>query len=155
MNKVGNTWHYQRQKNGKSVRISDPDIVKLHKKVIDNGQIWGIIDIDKAHKVIKTNSIDDEKPSKPVKQVKTSKVTVNYIEKSINKIEIFIKGIIKNKDLVDILVRLELFKGNINRIITTSPNKEEYEIFIELEINKKLIDLFEEKIKDLEWKINK
>ena len=155
VNKVGNTWHYQRQKNGKSVRISDPDIVKLHKKVIDNGQIWGIIDIDKAHKVIKTNSIDDEKPSKPVKQVKTSKVTVNYIEKSINKIEIFIKGIIKNKDLVDILVRLELFKGNINRIITTSPNKEEYEIFIELEINKKLIDLFEEKIKDLEWKINK
>ncbi len=155
VNKVGNTWHYQRQKNGKSVRISDPDIVKLHKKVIDNGQIWGIIDIDKAHKVIKTNSIDDEKPSKPVKQVKTSKVTVNYIGKSINKIEIFIKGIIKNKDLVDILVRLELFKGNINRIITTSPNKEEYEIFIELEINKKLIDLFEEKIKDLEWKINK
>ena len=155
VNKVGNTWHYQRQKNGKSVRISDPDIVKLHKKVIDNGQIWGIIDIDKAHKVIKTNSIDDEKPSKPVKQVKTSKVTVNYIGKSINKIEIFIKGIIKNKDLVDILVRLELFKGNINRIITTSPNKEEYEIFIELEINKKLLDLFEEKIKDLEWKINK
>ena len=155
VNKVGNTWHYQRQKNGKSVRISDPDIVKLHKKVIDNGQIWGIIDIDKAHKVIKTNSIDDEKPSKPIKQVKTSKVTVNYIGKSINKIEIFIKGIIKNKDLVDILVRLELFKGNINRIITTSPNKEEYEIFIELEINKKLLDLFEEKIKDLEWKINK
>ena len=155
VNKVGNTWHYQRQKNGKSVRISDSDIVKLHKKVIDNGQIWGIIDIDKAHKVIKTNSIDDEKPSKPVKQVKTSKVTVNYIGKSINKIEIFIKGIIKNKDLVDILVRLDLFKGNINRIITTSPNKEEYEIFIELEINKKLIDLFEEKIKDLGWKINK
>ena len=155
VNKVGNTWHYQRQKNGKSVRISDSDIVKLHKKVIDNGQIWGIIDIDKAHKVIKTNSIDDEKPSKPVKQVKTSKVTVNYIGKSINKIEIFIKGIIKNKNLVDILVRLDLFKGNINRIITTSPNKEEYEIFIELEINKKLIDLFEEKIKDLGWKINK
>ena len=44
------------------MRISDSDIVKLHKKVIDNDQIWGIIDIDKAKKVIKTNSIDNKKP---------------------------------------------------------------------------------------------
>ena len=155
VNKIGNKWNYQRQKNGKSVRISDSDIVKLHKKVIDNDQIWGIIDIEKARKVIKTNSIDDEKPSKPVNQVKNSKVTVNYIEKSINKFEILIKGIIKNKDLVDILVRLDLFKGNINRIITTSLNKEEYDMFIELEINKQLLHLFEDKIEDLGWKINK
>ena len=155
VNKVGNTWHYQRQKNGKSVRISDSDIVKLHKKVIDNGQIWGILDIDKAHKVIKTNSIDDKKPSKPVKQVKTSKVTVNYIEKSINKIEIMIKGVIENKDLVDILIKLDLFKDNINRIITTSLNKKEQDLFIELEIKKQLLRTFEEKIEDFGWKLNK
>ena len=153
VNKIGNKWNYQRQRNGKSVRISDSDIVKLHKKVIDNDQIWGIIDIDKAQKVIKTNSIDDESPSKSVKLVKNSKVTVNYIEKSINKFEILIKGIIKNKDLVDILIRLESFNDNINRIITTSLNNEEYDLFIELEINKQSLHSFEEKIEDLGWKL--
>ena len=62
---------------------------------------------------------------------------------------------LKNKDLVDILIRLESFNDNINRIITTSLNNEEYDLFIELEINKQSLHSFEEKIEDLGWKINK
>ena len=66
-----------------------------------------------------------------------------------------IKGVIENKDLVDILIKLDLFKDNINRIITTSLNKKEQDLFIELEIKKQLLRTFEEKIEDFGWKLNK
>ena len=158
VNKLGNNWFYQRQRNGKTVRITDSNIIKLHEKVIKNNQIWGIIDIDKARKAIETNSIDDKQYSKLQKtspSIKTnSKVTVTFIEKSKNEFEILIKGLIKNKDLIDVLSRLDLFKENIKRIITNSINKEA-DIFIELIINKKSLSTFEEQIKDLGWKINK
>ena len=155
VNKVGNQWFYQRQRNGKTVRISDSDIVKLHEKVINNNQIWGIIDINKARKAIETNSIDDKKPPKVIKPtIIKSNVTVNYIEKSSNEFEIIIKGVIKNKNLMDVLIRLDSFKENIKRIITTSINKES-DIFIELEINGNSLNAFEEKIEDFGWMINK
>lgn len=158
VNKIGNKWFYQRQRNGKTVRISDSNIIGLHEKVINNNQIWGIIDIDKARKAIETNSIDDKQFSKLQKtdtSIKTnSKVTVSYIEKSRNEFEILIKGLIKNKDLMVVLIRLDLFKENIKRIISTSIN-DELDIFIELKINKKALPTFEEQIRDLGWKINK
>ena len=157
VNKVGNNWVYQRQRNGKIIKISDSNIIKLHEKVIKNNQIWGIFDIEKARKVIETNSIIDEqdfKPSKETKPIIDSKVTVNYIEKSLNEFEILIKGIVRNKDLIDILNRLDLFKENIKRIITNSINKDS-DIFIELVVNKYSLRAFEEKIEDFGWEIIK
>ena len=155
VNKVGNTWFYQRQQNGKVVKFSDSNIFKLHEKVIKNNQIWGIFDINKASKVIETNSIDDSQDYKPPKSTKpriTSDVTVNYIEKPKGQFEILIKGIIKNKDLIIVLSRLDLFKEDIKRIITTAINNES-DIFIELEINKYSLHSFEEKIEDFGWEI--
>ena len=157
VNKVGDNWIYQRQRNGKVIRFNDSSIVKLHEKVIKNNQIWGIIDIEKARRVIETNSLADEqdvKPSKEIKPIIDSKVTVNYIEKPRNEYEILIKGIVRNKDLIDVLNRLDLFKENIKRIITNSINNES-DIFIELVVNKYSLRAFEEKIEDLGWKINK
>ena len=68
VSKIGNNWIYKRQRNGKTVMITDPSIVKLHEKVIKNNQIWGIIDIEKARKVIESDSfeeLDSEIPNKP------------------------------------------------------------------------------------------
>ena len=157
VNKGRNKWFYKRQQNGKIVTFSDSNIIKLYEKVISNNQIWGIIDIDKARKAIETNSLDDKQYSKysKIKPIAIdSQVTVNYIEKSNKEFEILIRGIIKNKDLIEVLSRLELFKENIKRIITNSINKDA-DIFIELEINKGLLSVFEEKIEDLGWKLNK
>ena len=71
-----------------------------------------------------------------------------------NEFEILIEGVIKNKDLIEVLNRFDLFKEDIKRIIITSRNNES-DIFIELEMNKYVIRSLEEKIADLGWKINK
>lgn len=164
VNKIGNNWIYQRQRNGKMVKFSDPNIIKLYEKVIANNQIWGIFDINKASKVIETNSIQDEDDSAPQKLIKPinpikpiismGDVTVNYIEKSKNQFDILIRGVIKNNDLINVLTRLDSFKEDIKRIITNSSNNES-DIFIELGINKYSIPSFEAKIEDLGWKIIK
>lgn len=155
VNKVGNNWVYQRQKNGKKLRIEDSNIVKLHEKVVNNNQIWGITDIDKARIVIETNSIHISEPKKIEKPpISKSQVTVNYIEKSVNDFEILIKGVINNKDLFNVLNRFDSFKENIKRVVITSINKQS-DIFIELELNKYSLRSFEEKLEDLGWKINK
>lgn len=155
VNKVGNNWVYQRQNNGKKLRIEDSNIVKLYEKVVNNNQIWGITDIDKARIVIETNSIPISEPKKIEKpSISRSQVTVNYIEKSVNEFEILIKGVINNKDLFDVLNRFDSFKENIKRVVITSINKQS-DIFIELELNKYSLRSFEEKLEDLGWKINK
>jgi len=155
VNKVGNNWVYQRQKNGKKLRIEDSNIVKLYEKVVNNNQIWGITDIDKARIVIETNSIPISVPKKIEKpSISRSQVTVNYIEKSVNEFEILIKGVINNKDLFNVLNRFDSFKENIKRVVITSINKQS-DIFIELELNKYSLRSFEEKLEDLGWKINK
>ena len=158
VNKLGSKWVYQRQRNGKIIRFYSESIYGLYEKVKNANQIWGILDIEKAQKTIETNSIVDKIPNKSLKSsnniINDSKVTVNYLEKSTDNLEILIRGTIRNEDLFEVLIRFELFKENINRIITNSINNES-DIFLELEINKKLLPIFEEKIEDLDWKINK
>ena len=155
VSKVGKNWSYKRQRNGKIIQITDPSIIKLHEKVISNNQVWGILDLEKARKVIESESIV-EQDFEYINKTKSSigKVSVTYIETSRNKFEILIKGIVKNKDLIDILIRFDLFKENIKRIITNSHNNES-DIFIELELNKYSLPSFEEKIEEFGWKINK
>ena len=151
VNKVGNKWFYQRQRNGKTIRIGDANIRKLHEKVLKNKQIWGIIDIEKARISIENNG---ELPSnKTITHITSKNVTITYIEKQ-DKTDIIIKGIIKNNELINLLNKLKVFEENIKRIITTSINKE-VDLFIEIEVNNDLLERFEEKISDLNWKINK
>ena len=151
VNKIGNRWVYQRKVNGVKINFDDKDICNLHKIVIKNNQIWGILDFDKAMPIIESNKLESE-VSKP--QISTNyNVIVNYIEKPMGEVDIIIKGVIKSKDLIFILNKFELFKEDIKRIITTSLNNE-VDMFIELEIKKSLKNKFEEEIRDLGWKIN-
>ena len=151
VNKIGNRWVYQRKVNGVKIKFDDKDICNLHKIVIKNNQIWGILDFDKAMPIIESNKLESE-VSKP--QISTNyNVIVNYIEKPMGEVDIIIKGVIKSKDLIFILNKFELFKEDIKRIITTSLNNE-VDMFIELEIKKSLKNKFEEEIRDLGWKIN-
>ena len=150
VNKSGNKWIYQRQRNGKQIRFNASDIHELHKKVISNKQIWGIIDLKKAKQIIESDN--DINESKPI--ITTSNVTVIYIEKFVNLYDVLIKGYVKNNELINILNRIDLFEENIKRIITTSTNNQA-DIFIELNLNKNDLIVFEEKINDLGWKINK
>ena len=157
VNQIGNKWVYQRKVKGIPIKFSDPDIKKLHEVVIKNNHVWGIINFEKAKKIIKTNVIPTTIKEEPqeIKPIITSKnVTVTYIEKSINEIDVIIKGMIKNNDLINIVNRLDSFEENIQRIITTSINHQ-VDLFIELNIYKYELRRFEEKINDLGWKINK
>ena len=160
VNKTGHNWTYQRTVNKNPIKFSNPDITKLHELVIENGHVWGIIDYEKAIPIIETNTIGtDEIPAEneeltPTQITYHDNVNVTYMTKSENKIEVIIKGIIKNKELMKVLNRLELFEENIKRIITTSLNQN-VDIFIELELNKYILKTFEEKIEDLNWNISK
>ena len=153
VNYNGENWVYQRNINGRTIKFSNPDIKKLHDIVIKNNHIWGIINFEKAKKTIETstNSITSEK----LKPIITSKnVNVTYITKSPTKTDIIIKGIIENRDLINILNRLKPYEANIGRIITTSIKNRKVDIFIELNINNQQLRDIDKQVNDLGWKIN-
>ena len=156
VNKVGNKWIYQRSVNKINIRFSEYDIHELYETVIKNKQVWGIIDFDKAKPIIESNQIEEE-PQLPEPQITpepidSNTVTVNYIDKSINELDVIIKGVIDHNDLIEIFNRLKLFEKNIKRIIAT-PIGNNVDIFIELEFSKYLKNTFEEKLDDLGWNI--
>lgn len=143
VNKSGNNWVYTRQINSQTIRFSDPDIRKLHKKVIGKNYVWGIRDPKKARKIIfgTTNTTK-------------SNVTVNYIRTSKNKFKVRIKGSIKNNELLTVLNKLKFFEVDMTKKEIKQVN-DKTDIKIELDLNISLLNSFEEKIKSLGWKINK
>jgi len=158
VNPMGKKWVYQRKIDGISIKFSDGDIHKLHEVVIKNNHIWGVIDYDKAKSIINKNKLLESKQSKlPIndfKPIKSTNVMVNYIQMSLNGLDVIIKGNINNDELITTLSKLSLFEKDIKRIITNSIDNQ-IDIFIELEINKYLKNSFEEIINELGWKINK
>ena len=91
-----------------------------------------------------------EKSPKPII---STKVNVTFLEKHMSKTDVIIKGIIKNNELINVLNRLNQFEENIKRIITTSIDRE-VDIFIELEMDAKMMKTFKENVGELGWKIN-
>ena len=158
VNPMGKKWVYQRRVEGISIKFSDWDIHKLHEKVIKNNHIWGVIDYDKAKSIIDTNKLLSSVELKPqindIKPVRSDNVMVNYIQMSLNGLDVIIKGNINNNELINTLSKLSLFEKDIKRIITNSFDNQ-IDIFIELEINKYLKNSFEEIIDELGWNINK
>lgn len=90
VNRVGNNWVYTRQINKKSVSISDPNIYNLHKKVIRQGNVWGIRDISLARKVINSNS------TMPSTATKSDIVRVYYNRLNKYEFKAEVKGTIEN-----------------------------------------------------------
>ena len=153
VNRIGNKWIYQKQRNGKQIRITDSDIYKLHEKVINNNQPWGIIDINKAKKVIESETIE-EKSDIIIKTTNIpSNVQITHIKKSNNKNYIIIKGIIEKSDLINVLNQLKIFEEDIKRIMTTSINQG-VDLFIELELNNHSFNQFRNESEKIGWKID-
>lgn len=159
VNKVGNNWIYQRQVKGNLIKFKSDNIHELHQIILDNNQIWGIIDYNKAKHIIDADEKNIKSQSEQIDKIDVAEsistnVTVNYIKTSENNVNVLIKGTIKNNELINILTRLNIFEEKIKRIVTTSLNQE-VDIFIELEIGTYQIKTFEEKIEDLKWNILK
>lgn len=142
VNKVGNNYIYQRQCLNKNIRISDPDIYNLHKKVIAKNYVWGIRDINKARKIIKK-----ENSTK-------SNVTVTYQRKNKNTTNVIINGTINTKNARKTLNKLKFFDldKRLSQEITKN-NKTEIKIVYELDIS--LVNSFNDTIKKLGWKIKR
>ena len=152
-----NHWIYSRKNDDDIIYFKEKDLYELFKRVKYEGQEWGIYDYDKARNYIQIpsdlNPQQKEKPTEPKKAYRPD-VTVNYIGINESKYNIIIKGLIQNNELIDLLNKLKYFEGDIKRIITNSiQNKAD--ILIELEINSMELRVFEEKIKEIGWKINK
>ena len=134
---------YNMQIDKKIIRLTDTNIRKLHKKVLKNGGVWGVIDFNKAQRTIDSDIYGKTK--------KIGNVSVNYIEKSKTKLNILISGTIQNNQLFLILNKLESYELNFKRIITSSFGNK-IDLFMEIEIQKNSRNVFEDKIKDLGWK---
>ena len=142
VNKVGNNYIYQRQCLNKNIRISDPDIYNLHKKVIAKNYVWGIRDINKARKIIKK-----ENSTK-------SNVTVTYQRKNKNTTNVIINGTINTKNARKTLNKLKFFDLD-KRLSQEIRKKDKTEIKIVYELNISLIDSFNDTVKKLGWKIKR
>ena len=143
VDKDGDRFIYSLKRGKKIIRLTDSDINNLHKKVLDNDGIWGVVDLKKAQRIIDPDTYG--------KIEKIGNVSVNYIEKSKSKLSVIINGTIKNNQLFLILKKLEVYELDFKRMITTSMNNK-IDLFIEIEIQKNTKNVFEDKIKDLGWK---
>lgn len=52
-NKIGNQWIYTKSINKKQLKITDENLYILFEKVIESGNIWGVIDKEKAIKTLR------------------------------------------------------------------------------------------------------
>ena len=146
VNRGGNNWIYTRQVNTKTISISDPNIRTLHKKIIKQGQIWGIRDMSLARPIITTNKFPTSKPPKK------NKVKVEYKRLNEQEFQATAKGTIENNQFKSILTKLEFFTPDIQKTETKRVNGKT-EILLILKIKITLIDKFEAKIKSMGWEI--
>ena len=145
VNKTGDKWIYNLKIKDKIIRLTDSDVFRLYEKVLSNNGIWGITDLKKAKEIVEDKKI-------PVK-TKSSKINVNFIQKTKNKYDVLIKGTIKSTELFEILKCLEEYENNIKRIMTTTI-KNNVDLFIEMELNQSRKKQFEIENKNYGWKIN-
>jgi len=140
----GNNWTYARQENGKIKSFSDPNIRKLHKKVIGAGEIWGIRDMNLAKQTINNDHLPTKKPKSK------NKVTVVYDRLNKNEFTATVKGTINNNQYQIILRKLKFFTYDIEETKTRKVNGKT-EIFILYRLNISMLNSFKEKSKELGW----
>ena len=137
--KVGNNYVYQRQHYNETIRIADPDIERLHKKVIARNYVWGIRDITKAKKIIKKDFSDK------------NNITVTYKRTEEDRINIFIEGLIDTDNVKKTLNKFNFFEKDKVQSHEIRRN-DKTKITIEYNINISLMNLFDDIIEDLKWK---
>lgn len=139
--RMGNNWVYQRQIDKKQIRISNPDIHKLHKEVLKQNHVWGIRNQKLAKQVI--DGSDIVKPS-------TEKVNVKYVRLNKKEFNAVAKGQIENNELVKVMNKLKFFELDIENM-QIKRIKGKTEISIELTLNVSLLNSFENAVLDLGW----
>ena len=158
--KIGKNWRYIRNTNEKTIMFNDENIINLYYQVIENNQIWGIIDIKKAKKIIndETNNILIELPDKIKEEIDTNNITgfawvkPKNNEWEYSKLKNNHQISIKHKDIYklhDIIIKNKYDWGvvNLNRALETlnqTPEKisEKYSAFSKNSINKNLKPTF-------------
>ena len=96
--KIGNQWVYSRNTIEGYVEIKDSDIFKLHKKVLKEGQVWGVIDYNKAKQVLFNAQPTLDIDSKSKTQNSKEKQTTVFVTLKGNIVSI--EGKIKNDEVL-------------------------------------------------------
>lgn len=149
VNKVCNNWVYSRMINGKQTVIKNEDITKLFEEVIENGLVWGVRDFKKAKKYL---PINDDKIAN--KKLISSDINITCDTPKRKKVLITINGLIKNNELLKLLNSISEFEKNILKIKTiTKQNK--MDVLIELKLSSKRVSLFENKMNENGFEVNK
>ena len=168
VNKIGKNWVYQRQINGKPLKINNSNIFELYKEIKDKDYVWGVRDIEKAKLSLRLNvynSVSDvSKPDSSFNENKSDNsndssntnkkdsglnkqnLTITYLNNDSESKNVIVKGIIKNTELINVLNHLKEFEKEIDRLISTSKGFDLIDIFIELNISNSKIKLFEDKM---------
>ena len=168
VNKIGKNWVYQRQINGKPLKINNSNIFELYKEIKDKDYVWGVRDIEKAKLSLRLNVynsvLDVSKPDNSFNENKSDNsddnsntnkkdsglnkqnLTITYLNNDSESKNVIVKGIIKNTELINVLNHLKEFEKEIDRLISTSKGFNLIDIFIELNISNSKIKLFEDKM---------
>ena len=135
--------------NGKQTVIKNEDITKLFEEVIENGLVWGVRDFKKAKKYL---PINDDKIAN--KKLISSDINITCDTPKRKKVLITINGLIKNNELLKLLNSISEFEKNILKIKTiTKQNK--MDVLIELKLSSKRVSLFENKMNENGFEVNK
>lgn len=152
VNKAGSNWVYARQDNSKTIKISDPNIRNLHKKVIKAGNIWGIRDMTLAKTVINTNQLPRPVKNPPKQTSNKNKVTVRYDRLNEKEFKATVKGTIENNQYQSILNKLKFFEQDLQSTKTRKV-KGKIEMTLVYKLNIGLSESFKEKSKQMGWKV--
>ena len=145
--KSGNKWAYTRQNKKKRTRITDTTLIGLYHNVKNQNQIWGVRDLKKAKETLINKDDKSEKP-----RFKVEEINILSIETESRDLEVIIKGVIKNTELIKLLNYLKEFEKNIIKLISTQNNDNKFDIFIELNLKPGKFKALNEKINNLKEK---
>ena len=151
VSKIGDTFYYQRNVNGKHVSIKNENIYELYEEVVNNNLMWGIRDYNKAKKYIKLPD-DFNIPKKPKITKTNNKVIVSYSRTKKDELDVDINGKIKSNEINNMLEKLNFFMIDIEKM-ELNKIKGKYDVFIKLTLNIALLNKFEDKVSELGWKI--
>lgn len=152
VNQAGNNWVYARQDNSKTIKFSDPNIRNLHKKVIKDGNIWGIRDMTLAKTVINTNKLPGPVKNPPKKTPNKNKVIVTYERLNETEFKATVKGTIENNQYQSILNKLKFFERD-QQFTETKRVKGKIEMTLVYKLNIALSESFKEKSKQMGWTV--
>ena len=141
--KIGNLWVYGKRIDGKYVSIKDSNIYKLHKKVLKDGHVWGIINQEKAEE-----TLFNAQPINTINSSPKEKQAGAFV--NIKRDIISIEGKIKNKDVLTVLAKIYEYEDDVLKM-NAQKQDDETAISITLELPSTQISDFKSEIEEFEF----